>query len=246
MSKFALITGGSSGIGLATAETLLNQDYEVIITGRDLHKLNQIKEKLGPNIRVIQSNAGNLDEISTLVNTVKEKFNKLDALILNAASGSPKPFEHITSDDFDEMTNISYKGVFFTIQKALPLLNPGSSIVVVTSMVNEKAAPGFSTYAAAKAAARSLVRTLSIELAPLKIRINAVSPGPVDTPGLGRWDVPVEVINAIKADLLKKMPTQQFIKAQEVAKCIEFLISAHTESITGSEFLIDAGLSNLL
>ena len=245
MSKLALITGGSSGIGLATAQTLLLKNYEVIITGRDLKKLVDVKEALGARLHTVQSEASSLLDIEALMNYVERNFRKIDALVLNAASGSPKPFEQITPDEFDLMTNISYKGVFFTIQKALNLLSPGASFVAVTSMVNEKAAPGFSTYAAAKAAARSLVRTLSIELAPRNIRINAVSPGPVETPGLGRWDLPKSVVDAIKADLLKKMPTGRFVSAQEVAQCIEFLLSDKSQSITGAEFNIDGGVSNL-
>ncbi|RZJ06613.1 MAG: SDR family oxidoreductase, partial [Rubrivivax sp.] len=148
---------------------------------------------------------------------------------------------------FDAMNNVAFKGVFFAIQRALPLLRPGASIVVTTSVANQVGAPGFSAYGACKAAARSLVRTASLELAPRGIRVNAVCPGPIDTPGFGRWDgVPGEAVEAARADLTRRSPMQRFGTADEVADAVLYLASPGSSYVVGTELIVDGGLSQLM
>jgi NAD(P)-dependent dehydrogenase (short-subunit alcohol dehydrogenase family) len=176
--KTALITGGNSGIGLATAHLFVEQGARVAITGRDPASLEQAKQALGKDVLALRSDAGNVAEIAQLMNAVGEHFGQLDVLFLNAAAGNPAPMEFTTEAQFDAMSNISFKGVFFAIQKAVPWMRPGGSIIVTTSISNQVGAPNFSVYAACKAAARSLVQSASLELAHKGIRVNAISPGP--------------------------------------------------------------------
>jgi NAD(P)-dependent dehydrogenase (short-subunit alcohol dehydrogenase family) len=244
--KTALITGGNSGIGLATAKVFMAQGASVMITGRDEATLAAARNSLGRDLLAERSDAGKLDDIDRLMAQVKARFGHLDVLVLNATGGSPVPIELMTEDKFDAMNDVAFKGVFFAIQRALPLLRPGASIVVTTSIANQVGAPGFSAYAACKAAARSLVRTASLELAPRGIRVNAVSPGPIDTPGFGRWDVPREMVDAARADLTQRSPSQRFGTAEEVANAVLYLASPASSYVVGTELIVDGGFSQLM
>jgi len=244
--KTALITGGNSGIGLAAARLFLDHGARVAITGRDPETLVQTRESLGQDVLAVQSDAGKLADIDELMNAVQQRFGRLDVLFVNAASGNPAPFEHTTESQFDQMAAISFKGVFFAVQKALPLLAPGSCVIVTTSIANQVGAPGFSAYAACKAASRSLVQTLALELADRGIRVNAISPGPTDTPGFGRWDVPREFVEAARADLTRRSPMKRFATPDEVAKAALFLASDDSSYIVGTELVVDGGMSLLL
>lgn len=247
LGKTALITGGNSGIGLATARLFMAQGASVMITGRDEATLAEAREQLGRDLQAERSDAGKLDDIDRLMAQVKAKFGQLDVLVLNATGGSPVPMEFMTEDQFDAMSNVAFKGVFFAIQRALPLLRPGASIVVTTSIANQVGAPGFSAYAASKAAARSLVRTAALELAPRGIRVNAVCPGPIDTPGFGRWEhVPREAVEAARTDLTKRSPLQRFGTAEEVAKAVLYLASPASSYVVGAELVVDGGFSQLM
>ncbi|RZL36653.1 MAG: SDR family oxidoreductase [Rubrivivax sp.] len=246
-SKNALITGGNSGIGLATARLFLEHGANVMITGRDEATLAAARASLGHDLLAERSDAGKLDDIDRLMAQVKARFGHLDVLVLNATGGSPVPIEFMTEDQFDAMNNVAFKGVFFAIQRALPLLRPGASIVVTTSIANQVGAPGFSAYAACKAAARSLVRTASLELAARGIRVNAVCPGPIDTPGFGRWDhVPREVVEGARADLTRRSPVQRFGTAEEVANAVLYLASPASSYVVGTELVVDGGFSQLM
>jgi NAD(P)-dependent dehydrogenase (short-subunit alcohol dehydrogenase family) len=244
--KTAVITGGNSGIGLATAKLFKEHGARLIITGRNEESLKLAKESIGGDVLTLQSDAGNLNDIDQLMETTKSHFGKIDILFLNAASGKPAPFQFVTEVQFDSAANIIFKGPYFTIQKAVPLLNNGSSVIVTTSISNQFGAPNFSVYAACKAAQRSFVQTLGLELIGQGIRVNAISPGPINTPGFGRWDVPDDVVQAARDAFTHKAPTKRFGKADEVAKAVLFLASSDSSYVVGAELVIDGGMSIVL
>lgn len=244
--KNALITGGNSGIGLATARLFKEHGARIVITGRDQGSLEQARLDLGGDILALQSDAGKLDDIESLMQQAGEYFGQLDILFVNAAVGIPAPFALITEEQFDEVTAICFKGVFFTIQKALPLLSNISSVIITTSITNQLGAPNFSVYAACKAAQRSLVQTLGLELIDRGIRVNAISPGPVNTPGFGRWDVPRDVVQAARDEFTQKSPIKRFGEAEEIANVALFLASDESTYIVGAEIVADGGISNVL
>lgn len=242
--KTALITGGNSGIGLATARLFIEQGARVAITGQSEASLLQASELLGNDVLVLKSDAGSLADIDSLMNEVKDRFGHLDVLFVNAGNSRPAPFDRVTESQFDEANAVLFKGVYFTIQKALPLLAKGASIIVTTSISNQKGSPNFSVYAACKAALRSLVQTLSLELVERGIRVNAVSPGPIDTPGFGRyWDAPAEVVQAAKEEFVRKSPMKRFGNPDEVAKAVLFLASDDSSYIAGTEIVVDGAVT---
>lgn len=175
--KTVLITGGTSGIGLATAKLFRAEGAQLVVTGRDQQRLTATQEELGSETLVIQSEAGNLSEVDTLIAQVKNRYDQLDVLFLNAAVAAPAPIELVSEAQYDEIMNVNLKGVFFTIQKALPLLSNNASIIVTTSITNRTGAPNFSVYAASKAALHSLVQSLGLALIGRGIRVNAINPG---------------------------------------------------------------------
>lgn len=244
--KNALITGGNSGIGLATAMLFRENGARLAITGRDPASLELARQALGGDVLTAQSDAGKLEDIECLMSQAEEHFGHLDILFLNAASISPAPFALVTEAQFDEMEAICFKGVFFTIQKALPLLTDGASIIITTSITNQLGAPNFSVYAACKAAQRSLVQTLGLELIERGIRVNAISPGPVDTPGFGRWDVPREAVQAAREEFIRKSPSKRFGEPEEIAKVALFLATEESSYIVGAEIVADGGLCLVL
>ncbi|MFT3856078.1 MAG: SDR family oxidoreductase [Aquabacterium sp.] len=244
--KNALITGGNSGIGLATARLFVEQGARVAITGRDPMTLEQAQLELGRDVLAFRSDASRVADIHQLMEHVATRLGPLDVLFLNAAASQPAPMEITTEDQFDAMSNVSFKGVFFAIQKALPHLRRGASIIVTTSIANQVGAPGFAVYAACKAAARSLVQTASLELADRGIRVNAISPGPIDTPGFGRWGVPQEVVAAAREDFNRRSPSKRFGSSREVAEAALFLASDASSYVVGTELVVDGGMSLLL
>lgn len=244
LGKTALITGGNSGIGLASAKLFVEHGARVIITGQNPKSLEQARLSLGEDVLALQSDSGKLEDIGLLMQQVKEHFGHLDVLFVNAGNSQPAPFEQVTEAQFDESSAVLFKGVFFTIQKALPLLSKGASVVVTTSISNQKGSPNFSVYAACKAALRSLVQTLGLELLARGVRINAVSPGPISTPGFGRrWGVPPEVVQAARDNFVQKSPMKRFGEADEVAKVVLFLASDDSSYLVGEEIKVDGGVS---
>lgn len=243
--KHVLITGGTSGIGLATAQLFQSRGTRVAVTGRSAQNLEAATRLLGPDALVVDSDCGSLADIDSLVSQVGKAFGHLDALVLNAGTAAPAPLEAVNEQAFDREQSGNFKGVFFTLQKALPLLAAGSSVVITTSITNRLGSPNFSVYGACKAALRSLTASLALELTPRGIRVNAVSPGPIATPMFDRLGLPPEAAQAIRDQIAAKSPVGRFGTPEEVAKVIHFLASDDASYIVGQEIVVDGGMSLL-
>lgn len=243
--KVALVTGGSSGIGLASALLFQAQGAQVAITGRSPDSLAAAAALLGEQALVLQSDAAELAAIDAVMAAVRERFGRLDVLFINAGVASPAPIEQVSEAGFDAQLGVNLKGVFFTIQKALPLFGDGGSVIVTTSITNQLGSPNFSVYGAAKAALRSLVKSLGLELIGRGIRVNAISPGPIATPMFDRLGLPEAVATAKKRDIAAKSPSRRFGGADEVAKAALFLACADASYIVGEEIVVDGGMSLL-
>lgn len=243
--KNALITGGNSGIGLATAKLFREHGASLAITGRDPSSLEQARIDLGGELLAIRSDAGKVSDIELLMKQVEEHFGGLDVLCVNAGIAQAAPFDQVTEDNFEEMVAVNLKGVFFTVQKALPLLSAGSSVIITTSITNRLGSPNFSVYGACKAAQRSLVMSLGLELIARGIRINAISPGPIATPMYGRVGLSEEKEQMLKNIILNKSPIKRYGTPEEVAKVALFLASDDSAYIVGDEIVVDGGMSLL-
>jgi NAD(P)-dependent dehydrogenase (short-subunit alcohol dehydrogenase family) len=243
--KVAVITGGNSGIGLATAKEFKEQGARVVITGRDQKTLDEAKRAIGGDVLAVRSDTSNLTDIDKLFNVVKEKFGKIDVLFLNAGIGKFAPVEAVTEEVFDSIMNINFKGAYFTIQKALPLLNDNASIVLNASITANIGMPNSSVYAASKAALITLARTLSAELVGRGIRVNVVSPGPVATPILGRMGMPQDVLEETTNSIQAQVPMKRFGRPEEIAKTVLFLASSDSSFLLGTEIIADGGMSQL-
>lgn len=241
--KVALITGGTSGIGLASARLFKEQGARLVLTGRDPQRIAETIAEFGPDTLVIASEAGSMDHIDSLMAQVKEHFGRIDVLFLNAAVLNPAPIEMVSEAMFDEVMDANIKGAFFTIQKALPLMGAGGSIVVTTSVTNQSGAPNFSVYGSSKAALRSLVQSMGLALIGRGIRTNAICPGPIDTGGFNRLEVPSDVLTAIRAEITGRSPIKRFGSAEEVAKVALFLACDDSSYIVGQEIVVDGGIS---
>ncbi len=243
-NKVAVITGGSSGIGLATAKELIEEGAKIIITGRNQNALESAAKEIGATGFV--SDQSNLSDIDTLVAQTKDQFGKIDILVINAGIYSIVPFESVNESSYDASMNINVKGVFFTLQKFVPILNEGASVVLISS-VGAYAAPAsaHSVYSATKAALNSLVRSISFELAPKGIRINAICPGPTSTPIFGKAGLPEETLLEMAGAIQNKIPVKRFGAPSDIAKLISFISSDDASFITGSEYVIDGGISSV-
>lgn len=241
--KRVVITGGSSGFGLETAKMLVNEGASVLITGRNQATLDSALKQLGSNAVAVVSDASALNDIDALADRVKAEFGTIDALFVNAGVNSFVPFESVTEEVYDEVLAINTKGPYFTVQKLVPLLNEGGSVVLTTSVANVLGIPLLSTYAASKAALRSMTRSLARELLPKKIRVNAVSPGPIDS-GILEKSMPAEAAEQTKAQMGQENPMLRLGKPSEVAKAVLFLAFDATYT-TGAEFPVDGGGSQI-
>lgn len=239
--KIALITGGNSGIGLATARLFKQRGATVVITGRDANSLEKAAAELGDDTLALQSDAGDLAQIDALMAEIQQRFGRLDVLFANAAVAKPMPFGLVDEDNFDLHTSINLKGVFFTIQKALPLMTGGGTIVVTTSITNQMGAPNFSVYAATKAGLRSLVQSLGLELIERGVRINAISPGPIRTPMFDRFGWPDVAVQTAQTTIQQRSPSKRFGEPEEIAKAALFLASDDSSYMVGEELVIDGG-----
>jgi len=242
--KIALVTGGSSGLGLATAERLMREGATVYITGRRQAELDAVAARLG--VTAIQGDIANMQDLDRIFATIREKSGRLDILFANAGGGEFAPLGQITEAQFDKYFDINVKGTLFTVQKAIELMGPGSAIVLNGSMVSIKGAPAFGVYAATKAAVRSFARTWSNDLKGRNIRVNVVAPGTVVTPGykseLGMSDQQIAEYSDYVASVT---PLGRTGEPDEVAKAVSFLASDDASYITGVELFVDGGQAQI-
>jgi len=244
-NKVAVITGGSSGIGLATAKLFAQQGARVAITGRNPDTLNKAIAEIGHGAIGIRGDVSSIEEIDKLYRSVEQKLGKVDVLVANAGVYVIAPLADYTEEMFDKVSDINFKGVFFSVQRALSYLNDGASIILVSSTVNEKGVPNHAAYAATKAAVRSLARSFSAELLPRKIRVNTLTPGPVDTPVFDTITSSKEEAEAAKAGMGQFAPAKRVAAPQELAEAALFLASDASAFMIGSELLIDGGIRSL-
>lgn len=242
--KKVVIIGGTSGMGLATAKMLLDGGARVLVTGRSQAGLDAAQQALGKGAIVVSSDARSLTDIDALASRVKAEFDTFDLLFVNAGFPLRAPLESMTEAVYDEMFNLNAKGPFFAVQKLAPLINQGGAVVLTTSVANVKGLPGQAAYGAAKAALRSLARTLAVELLPREIRVNAVTPGPIDTPILGKVFTNKDAVAQIKEKMAGIVPMKRFGTAEEVAKAVLFLGFDATYT-NGAELPVDGGWSQL-
>jgi len=243
--KFALITGGNSGIGLATARAFVAEGARVAITGRDPRTLQAAQKELGRDALVLQSDVTDLKQIDELFAQLKKHFGALDILFANAGIGRFKSLADTTEETFDQIFDINVKGVFFTVQKAIPLLRPGASIILDASIGARVGRPGAAAYAASKAAVRTFARNFSADLAPLGIRVNAVSPGMIATPIWTRDRADAKWDKALEQRLRRTVPADRLGAPEEVAQVVLFLASDDSRFMLGSEIVIDGGTTEL-
>lgn len=273
--KVAVITGGNSGIGLATARAFVREGAKVAVFGRDQETLNLAVSELSAlgtdraetsaaesaggfgsdngggtavaaetaiGVRGDVTNAADLDRLFA---EVRERFGRIDILFVNAGIALPAPFDQTPEELFEKHFAVNVKGAYFTVQKALPLLKDGASVILTTSAGNQKGMPGMSAYLATKAAVRSFARTLSAELVGRGIRVNAISPGPIETPIFGRFDMPPERAQEMTQQITSMIPLGRFGASDEIAEAVVFLASPESSFVLGSEFVVDGGLSQL-
>jgi NAD(P)-dependent dehydrogenase (short-subunit alcohol dehydrogenase family) len=243
--KIALITGGNSGIGLATAKQFVNEGAYVFITGRREAELAAAKKQIGKNVTAIQGDVSNLDDLDRLFVQIKKEKGKLDIVFANAGIAKYAPLGTITEELYDSIFNINVKGLLFTVQKALPLLPDGGSIILNASIVASKGLSSNSVYSATKAAVRSFARTWTTDLKDRRIRVNAVSPGPIDTPGLSELLASSETGEQRKKMISTTVPLGRFGRPEEIAKAVVFLASDDASYITGIELFVDGGFAQV-
>lgn len=242
--KIALVTGGSTGIGLASAQVLAEQGAKVYITGRRQEELDAAVALIGPSAKGIRADASVLSDLDTVFATIASESGRLDILFANAGGGDMMPLGAITEEHFDRIFGTNVRGVLFTVQKALPLLSQGASVILTGSTTDVKGTANFSVYSASKAAVRNLARSWALDLQGRGIRVNVVSPGPVRTPGLGGL-VPEEQRQGLFDSLAAEVPLGRLGEPVEVAKTVAFLASDDASFINAAEIYVDGGLAQI-
>jgi NAD(P)-dependent dehydrogenase (short-subunit alcohol dehydrogenase family) len=241
--KNVVITGGGSGMGFAMAKLLVDGGARVVITGRSQATLDAARERLGDNAVAVRGDVASLSDLDAMADQVKDELGTIEALFVNAGIAPLTPFDSTTEDVYDELFAINVKGAYFTVQKLAPLLSTGAGVVLTTSIANVIGMLETSVYAAGKAALRSMARSLSRELLPRGIRVNAVSPGPIDT-GILENTMSEEAAAQFKAQRVADNPMQRFGTPDEVARAAAFLAFDATYT-TGAEFVVDGGATQL-
>ena len=242
-NKIAVITGGNSGIGLATAHELKQQGARVILIGRKPDAVAAAAQAVGGDTLGLVADVAQLADLDRVFQTIREQVGRIDLLFVNAGIAKFAPLAETTEALFLETIAINLKGAYFTLQRALPLLPDGASVVFTSSTVVHFGMPGASIYAAGKAALNSLAKTFAVELAGRKIRVNVVSPGPIATPIFGKMGLPEAAVHELGGAILAQVPLARFGEAAEVAKAVAYLLSADAAYVTGTELLIDGGMA---
>jgi NAD(P)-dependent dehydrogenase (short-subunit alcohol dehydrogenase family) len=239
----ALVTGGTTGIGLATAQVLHKRGYAVMVTGRNPDSLAAAQRVLPDDVVVFRADARSVADADAVAAELSRRFGKLDLAFLNAGVTRLVPLEALDEETYDWHFDTNLKGQVFLLQKVLPLLGRGSSVVLTSSTGSDRGNPGMAVYAATKGAQLSLMRTLAVELAPRGIRVNAVSPGPIETPMLTKLDMPADMLDDFKVSFAARIPTGRFGTPEEIGNAVAFLGSAEASYITGANLVVDGGRS---
>jgi len=243
--KIALITGGSNGIGLATAKEFVAEGAYVFITGRRKEALDLAAEQIGKNVFAIQADSSKLDDLDNVYKIIKQEKGKLDVLFANAGISGAMPLESITEEFYNNLFDINVKGVLFTVQKALPILNDGASIILNASFVSIKGGSASSVYFSSKAAVRSFARCWCVDLKDRKIRVNAISPGPIDTPLMQNMGSTKDISKEIVKKITGMTVIGRLGEPIEIAKAVLFLASDDSSYITGIELFVDGGAGQI-
>lgn len=239
-NKVAVVTGGNSGIGFASARLLKENGANVIITGRSAERVKAAAAELG--VTGFVADTSDLKQIENLAAKVKEQFGKVDVLFINAGVLAPQPVGGVTEEVFDYQMDINFKGSVFTLENFIPILNSGASVITLSSVAAYTGTPGLAIYGASKAALNSYTRTAAIDLAQKNSRINVINPGPTDTAIFSKLGIPEEHTTAMKENTRKEIPLKRLGKPEEVAQLVLFLASDSSSFITGSEINIDGGM----
>jgi NAD(P)-dependent dehydrogenase (short-subunit alcohol dehydrogenase family) len=243
--KIALITGGNSGIGLATAKQFVNEGAYVFITGRRQGELDAAVKQIGKSVTAVQGDVSKLGDLDRLFAQIKREKGRLDIVFANAGVATYAPFGTITEEHYDSIFNINVKGLLFTVQKALPLLPDGASVILNASIVASKGFSSNSVYSATKAAVRSFARTWTTDLKERRIRVNAVSPGPIETPGLNNLVASTGAGEERLKMLSNTVPLGRLGTPDEIAKAVVFLASDDSSYVTGTELFVDGGFAQV-
>jgi NAD(P)-dependent dehydrogenase (short-subunit alcohol dehydrogenase family) len=242
-NKIAVITGGNSGIGLATAQEFKAQGARVIIIGRNAEAIAKTAKEIGGDTLGVTADVSRVADLDRAFQTIREKAGRVDVLFVNAGIAKFAPLADSSEALFDEITGANFKGAYFTVQRALPLLSEGASVVFTSTAAVHFGMPGASVYAAGKAALNSLAKTLAVELAAKKIRVNVVSPGPIVTPIFGKMGMAKEAMDQVAAGILAQVPLARFGESAEIAKAVTYLASADSAYVSGTELLVDGGMA---
>lgn len=243
--KIAVVTGGNSGIGLGVAKAYAQEGAQVAITGRNAKTLEAAATEIGDGTLAIQADAGKVAEIEAAMKKIKERFGRIDALFANAGVGRFVPFDQVTEEFFDETVAINMKGVFFTVQKAVPLMPAGSAIVLNASINAHLGMPGSVVYGATKAAVLNMAKTLSADLLGRGIRVNAISPGPITSALLARDGITAEKLQETNDWIQGQVPVKRFGTPEEIAAGVLYLTASESAFVLGSELIIDGGMATL-
>lgn len=243
--KNVLITGGTTGIGYATAELFVKEGARVVITGQDAQRVAEAARKLGPSVTGIQANVASASEMGAAAGRIKAELGGLDVVFANAGIALPKNISEIDEAHIDAQIDVNFKGVLYTVQKTLPLLRKPASIIFTSTAMTERGVAGMSVYAATKAAIRSLARTLAAELVDRDIRVNVVGVGLTETPIYGKLGLPAAAVQEWAGQLLKQVPAKRLAQPSEIANAVLFLATNESSYVTGANIQVDGGMATV-